>query len=630
MQFLAPLWLALGAAAAVPLLLHLWRRRSGQRVVFPAVRLLTAATEARGAAVRFREWLLLALRVLAVVLLAVAAARPSVAGSGGRVGARAPAALALVLDNSLSTSAVVDGRPVLDALRGELRAALAAAVPGDRLWLVTADGAVVAGDRATVGAALDAARPLAGAGDLPAALRRAGALAAGARTGGVGGAVVLATDAQATTWARPVALSGARVGVVRAPGAAPADRAVAALGAEPARWSPDGTVVGRLTGAGDWHLVLRDSAGRAAAESRGSAVAADSFGVRVPLRPAARGWLAGTLDLAPDELRGDDARHLAVYVGAPPALAADPSAGAFAAVGVATLLEGRALGAEAAGTTAPRITEPGADTRLPAVLVAPADPARLPAANRALDRLGVPWRFGAQVVAPATAALRAGAAQPSPVPVARRWRLEPRASTAPAADTLATVAGEPWIVAGGGRAGGYVLLASPLDTTWTPFPARAAFLPWLAASAARLGDPTGTATRPQLAAPGASVPVLAGADALLTPAGSRPVRGARLTAPAEPGVYFWLRTGARVGALVVDPEADEVVLARLDAKALGERIRAGAGGAVEVGTSGADAAAFALGAGGRRSLATLLAAAAVLLLAGEAFAARQGRAGRAA
>ncbi|GJG88224.1 hypothetical protein tb265_34050 [Gemmatimonadetes bacterium T265] len=614
MQFFAPLWLALGAAAAVPLLLHLWnRRRSGERVLFPPVRLLTAATEARGAAIRLREWILLALRVLAVVLLAAAAAQPSVSG---RVGARAPAAVALVLDNSLSTSAVVDGRPVLDALRGELRAALAGLTPGDRVWLLTADGRVVAGDVATVRAALDAVRPLAGAGEVPAALRRAAGLVAAARARGEhDGGVVVATDAQATTWPRPVTVAGVRVGVVRARGDAPADRAVAALRAEPARWSPEGAVIGRLTAAGDWHFALRDSAGRVVTEARGTAVAADSFDARVVLRPTARGWLAGTLDLAPDELRGDDARHVAVFVGPPPQLAADPSAGPFAAAGVTTLTEARAVGAAPGGSSAgapPLISEPQASTRLPAILVAPADPARLAVANRALDRLGVPWRYAASVALPTTAAFRAG----SSVPVLRRWRLEPRAPRA--ADTLAAVAGEPWIVAGDG----YVLLASPLDTTWTRFPARAAFLPWLMAAATRLADPGRVATRPQMVAPGAVVPVPAGADALLGPAGARPVGDVRITAPARPGVYFWLRTGARVGALVVDPEAEEVVLARLDAKGMGDRVRVGAGGAVDVGTSGADARAFVLGAGGRRSLAPLLAAVAVLLLGGEAIAAR--------
>ena len=34
------------------------------------------------------------------------------------------------------------------------------------------------------------------------------------------------------------------------------------------------------------------------------------------------------------------------------------------------------------------------DARLPALITAPTDPVRLGAANRALERAGVPWRFG--------------------------------------------------------------------------------------------------------------------------------------------------------------------------------------------------------------------------------------------
>ena len=679
MQFLAPLWLALGAAVAVPLLLHLWKRRSGQRVIFPAVRFLAAATEARGAAVRWREWLLLALRVLALAALALAAARPSTVGVVGRVGARVPGALALVLDNSLSTTAVVDGRPVLDALRTELQTALAATQPGDRVWLITADGAVAAGTPSTIRSALGAVQPLTSAGDLPAALRRAVALtlgATGTAANGTAGAqrgpagVILATDAQATTWARQVTLPSVRLGVVRARGPAPPDHGVVALAAQPADWHPEGTIVGQLSAASDWRLTLRDTAGRVAADTRGTASAADSFGVRVPLRPALRGWLIGTLELLPDELRGDDRRHLAVFVGAPPQLVADPSAGPFAALAIATLASARTPGSSPAlssPSTTPSIisvTEPSATTRLPAVLIAPADAARFPAVNRALERLGVPWRLEGPIPAPATAAVPPQPGAPTQlVPVSRRWRLVARTAgespAAVAADTLASVGGDPWIVAGND----YVLLASPLDTGWTALPTRAAFLPWLTASANRLtgtGRTGGDLARsgPQLVAPGAPVLAPVGVDALVGPAEppqtepqqgsaaanpgatppdgapaamralSRPVRDRQLTAPREPGVYFWQRAGARVGALVVDPEAEEVVLTRLDAKELAARVRTRSGGAVRVTESGANAAAFAFGAGGERSLTPVLATAALLLLVGEAFAGRARTAGQ--
>src|SRR5215210_188533 len=101
MELLAPWYAALAAATAVPLLLHLLRRRIGTRVEFPAVRYLERAEQENSARLRLRNWLLMALRVLAVILIALAAARPAanVGGAG-----HAPAAIALVLDNSLSTS----------------------------------------------------------------------------------------------------------------------------------------------------------------------------------------------------------------------------------------------------------------------------------------------------------------------------------------------------------------------------------------------------------------------------------------------------------------------------------------------------------------------------------------------
>jgi aerotolerance regulator-like protein len=115
-SFLAPLWLSLAGAALVPLLLHLLRRRIGTRVEFPAARYLARAEREHSRSLRLRNLLLMLLRVLAVLLVALAAAGPVarwVTGTG-----HAPAALAIVLDNSLSSTAVTDGRPLLDQFRG--------------------------------------------------------------------------------------------------------------------------------------------------------------------------------------------------------------------------------------------------------------------------------------------------------------------------------------------------------------------------------------------------------------------------------------------------------------------------------------------------------------------------------
>ena len=141
MGFLAPALLGLGLLAAVPLLVHLLRRRVGRTVDFPAVRYLERMEQEHSRELKLRHRLLLFLRILAVIALALAAARPiaRVAGLG-----HAPVALAVVLDNSMSSSAVSDGRAVFDDLRDEARALVRSLTVDDRAWIVTADGRVSA------------------------------------------------------------------------------------------------------------------------------------------------------------------------------------------------------------------------------------------------------------------------------------------------------------------------------------------------------------------------------------------------------------------------------------------------------------------------------------------------------
>ena len=74
MSFLAPLYLALGAAIAVPLLIHLMRRRIGARIDFPAARYLLRAEKEHSRTLRIKNLLLMFLRVLAVLAIAFAAA----------------------------------------------------------------------------------------------------------------------------------------------------------------------------------------------------------------------------------------------------------------------------------------------------------------------------------------------------------------------------------------------------------------------------------------------------------------------------------------------------------------------------------------------------------------------------
>ena len=76
MSFLFPAFLAGALAAVIPIALHLMRRQAAPRIHFSAVRFLHPAPVEQSRQRRLRELLLLALRVTALALLALAFARP--------------------------------------------------------------------------------------------------------------------------------------------------------------------------------------------------------------------------------------------------------------------------------------------------------------------------------------------------------------------------------------------------------------------------------------------------------------------------------------------------------------------------------------------------------------------------
>jgi hypothetical protein len=198
---------------------------------------------------------------------------------------------------------------------------------------------------------------------------------------------------------------------------------------------------------------------------------------------------------------------------------------------------------------------------LPALIAAPSDPVKLGAANRALERLGIPWRFGARRRGEQT--LRGSVASQT----VTDW-YELVAQSGAVAETLAVIGREPWIVAGPR----YVLVGSPLIPEATSFPVRAAFVPWLATVLTErlVGEP-GTVIG---ATPGASLPRPSWADALEAGDGMRTALTDVVEAPARAGTYYFTRGPRRVGALVVNPTADESVLDRYTVDDLAARLRA--------------------------------------------------------
>ncbi len=106
------------AAAALPILIHLFSRRRAVERPFSNLRFLDEITRRRIRRMRLRQWLLLAMRTLAVALIALALSRPVWHGPGAQK-QRGSATVAILIDDSYSMEARLDPSSVLPVQDGD-------------------------------------------------------------------------------------------------------------------------------------------------------------------------------------------------------------------------------------------------------------------------------------------------------------------------------------------------------------------------------------------------------------------------------------------------------------------------------------------------------------------------------
>jgi hypothetical protein len=161
LAFLVPAFLLGLAAVAVPVVLHLLNRERKETVGFPSLMFIERVQYRSVRRQALRHPLLLALRCLALVLLAAAFARPFLRREQPPfVGAGAARELVVLLDRSYSMG--LDGR--WERARHAVAAELAGMTPADRVTLVAFDERAVAvagpaSEAAVLRPALDALRP---------------------------------------------------------------------------------------------------------------------------------------------------------------------------------------------------------------------------------------------------------------------------------------------------------------------------------------------------------------------------------------------------------------------------------------------------------------------------------------
>jgi hypothetical protein len=193
LSFLSPVFLAGAAAAAVPIVLHLLKRQPEARVKFAAVKLLKRAPVEHTEKRHLRQLILLALRITALVLLALAFARPFFA-TGAALGTAGVTVIAL--DTSMSVSA--PGR--FERAKQLAKDAIDRVPPADLVGVITfADQAEIvarpSADRVLAASAIDEAPAGYGATRYRAALS-----AASQHLNGRKGTIVVVTDLQENGW----------------------------------------------------------------------------------------------------------------------------------------------------------------------------------------------------------------------------------------------------------------------------------------------------------------------------------------------------------------------------------------------------------------------------------------------
>src|SRR5688572_10513692 len=132
-SFLNSAFLAGLVAAAVPILIHLFSRRKSKRMQFSSLQFIEEIAKRRVRKVRITQWLILALRVLVIALVALALGRPALRGDFALGQSRGESAGALVLDRSFSMRAETENGVLFDEARARALEMAEALEDGDEI-----------------------------------------------------------------------------------------------------------------------------------------------------------------------------------------------------------------------------------------------------------------------------------------------------------------------------------------------------------------------------------------------------------------------------------------------------------------------------------------------------------------
>lgn len=141
MVFLNPAILLGLLAAGIPLIIHLFNFRKPRKVDFSSLVFVRELQKTTMQRVRIKQWILLALRTLAIAALIISFARPSVRGSlATLLGGDGSRAVGILVDNSLSMMLRNQGGDLINQVRAAAETVVADLSPADEVLLRTTAG----------------------------------------------------------------------------------------------------------------------------------------------------------------------------------------------------------------------------------------------------------------------------------------------------------------------------------------------------------------------------------------------------------------------------------------------------------------------------------------------------------
>lgn len=140
MSFLNPLFLIALVAAAIPLLIYWLNVRKPKKVRFSTLAFFDSLKQTTLKRLKFKRIFLLLLRMAAILMLVLAAAKPLLPGGFGSSAINEPKAIAILIDNSPSMSQIDRNGPYLDQAKRSAEKIIELAESNDRILLNVTNG----------------------------------------------------------------------------------------------------------------------------------------------------------------------------------------------------------------------------------------------------------------------------------------------------------------------------------------------------------------------------------------------------------------------------------------------------------------------------------------------------------